>query len=216
MLLQIIKFLKRSVAWLPTLPANQQRALLFVVYTALIAGTFYWSGTVRDKTLYDIYTTRFDGVGLAVGDLNQSTLFYSSVLNFTRLQPIPGSELPVFRLPDNKKLFLTVRRQSAVVDVLQRALPNLTTIVIRVKANIDQLHKDFVNRNRKQPIPMQNESLLAASLPPASIGELVNHEWGREFVLSDPDGNRFLFIEGRRLHQDPYMGAVMLSAVSAQ
>lgn len=195
---------------LSSLSPARQKAAIAIVYTVFIIGVLVWSGTVRDQTLYDIYTTKVEGTAIPVTDLSRSITFYRSIVNFSPVTIDAQSTYPTFRLPGNKQLYLMERKQSAVADILQAAVPNYTTLVIRVKDNIQKLHRDLVQRNHSPEISVNGGDLALATLAPTSVSALMDREWGHEFLLTDPDGNRFLFVQGRSLRTDPYKGDTLL------
>ena len=203
----IKQFFRRILYLFPTLSPLQERIALISSYALLILGTLYWSGTVRDRNLYDIYTTRFEGVSIAVSDIVRANQFYQSVLNFSQWDKDSIKGVISFRLPDNKKLFVVEQSKNAVEDIIQRAAPSMASTVIRVKEKIDLLHQAYVKRLRKEPVKVNLEAsfyLTTAYLAPGNISELLSHEWGQEFLITDPDGNRFIFVQGRPLRPDPF------------
>ena len=171
-------------------PAKEFIAL-FLSYTVLILAVFFFSGKIDEKTLYDRYVIRLEGATFRVTDLERSRGFYSNVLDFTLDAESEDDSLAVIELPGKKWLFL--RKDSEQNSTGSSPRPIGTgQIVVRVRNGFDSLHVHLLARSGKKEQPLVADQ---PEFPRESISEIVKRPWGREFIVSDPDGNRLVFFK---------------------
>ncbi len=151
------------------------------VYTSIVLASMYYSGQVSEKTLYDRFIVTVEGLTFSSSDIERSTDFYSTVLDFKK---IPGGDSlekndALFELPTGEKLL--ARGTKSPISPSE--------VVFRVRNGFEKLHDELASRTKK-----------VTSEP--RVTPISKRPWGEEFVARDPDGNRFVFYREYRLSRD--------------
>ncbi len=153
---------------------NKHEALtLFLLYTAVILATLWWSGWVTNPSVYDRYLARLEGVSISVQDIERSRTFFQDVLNFAPA----GTSKRALLLPDRRKIFLN-----------QFAAPAPSELVLRVRNGFPRLYE--ILKKRIDALP---DSEGKPALTP-----ITEQTWGDEFILTDYDQNRFVYYRPKR------------------
>jgi len=152
---------------------KKEFALLFVLYSLVIIAALWWSGYVTSPSVYDRYLTRLEGVSIQVKDLERSRDLLKRVLNYQPLKE--GGD--ILLLPDRRKLYLK-----------QNANPSPSELVLRVRNGFPKLFDEM--RKRLGP---------TTTVPGrAQISDMTPTPSGDEFILTDYDGNRFVYFRPKR------------------
>lgn len=151
------------------------------VYTSIVLASMYYSGQVSEKTLYDRFIVTVEGLTFPSSNIERSTDFYSSVLDFKK---IPGGDSlekkdALFELPTGEKLL--ARETTAAISPSE--------VVFRVRNGFDKLHRELTARTKK-------------TTADSKVTPISKRPWGEEFIAHDPDGNRFVFYREYRLSRD--------------
>ena len=72
-----------------------------------------------------------------------------------------------------------------------------TSVLLKVRNGIEGLYKKLSTRLGQHEVPLLMTTKFHA-LPPEGISELRTKAYGKEFVVSDPDGNRLIFYTPKR------------------
>lgn len=170
-------------------------------YTLIIFGVMYWSGFSTEKRLYDSFRVTLDGAVLPVTDTSRATSFYSEVLDFEPLYSGSSeskSNTVGVMVPGGGQLLFRVQKNFAETQQIQES----PAVVIRVRNGFTELHKRLVQRSGKEAFAQNDLRSGAveylAILPPGRVSGISTKDWGREFVVSDFDGNRLLFHETKK------------------
>ena len=157
--------------------ASKEALTLFVLYSTLIVGTMWWSGTVTAPTVYDKYLVKLEGMSIRVKNLERAIPLYRDVLSFGIL-PAEGTDAAGFLLPDRRKLFVKLAKDE----------PGSAEVVLRVRNGFNRLYDRLKGRIEE----LKDKSAGAA------ISPITPQAWGEEFVITDYDGNRFVYFLPRR------------------
>ncbi len=163
-------------------------AIIFA-YSMLIIGTILYSSRVTERTLYDRFIVGFEGVLLNSTDLSRSLSFYRDKLDFPPIYDVRKGDKKIvgFRMGGDRKLMLSNEALSG----------RDTSVLLKVRNGIDGLYKKLSTRLGHHGATLP-ELTNSQSFPPESISELKNRTYGKEFVVSDPDGNRLIFYTSKR------------------
>ena len=169
--------------------SRTQLFLLIITYTATIIGVLLWSGSVVEKTLYDKYIIYLEGTLLPTEDIAESTKFYKDVLDFAQVPEKKNIEhpQPAFLITPKKRLILTDRKKN-----------NSAVMLVRVRNGFAKLHKELVKRLGGEVVLAQQKDLLQ-SLKPRQLTKIFEGPRGRQFIISDPDGNKIIFYKPHRI-----------------
>lgn len=164
---------------------EKSSALVFFVNTAIIVGVIFVSSFVTQKTIYDRFIVKMEGVKIIVSDYQQALHYYGDVLNFSPIRAKGSKRITGFRLPDSRKLILDVQDEHSTVG----SSPN-TAAVLRVRNNILGLHREIIKRSDK---PSQHLSPNSNQLAPGATSEIETKPWGLQFAVKDYEGNQIIF-----------------------
>jgi catechol 2,3-dioxygenase-like lactoylglutathione lyase family enzyme len=169
-----------------------QSILLFFSYTIIIVGVFVWSGKFREKTLYDKYTIYPESTVMRVSDLDKAKSFYSQVLDFPLLKGKgypPSQNIVGFQLPGKRKLFLQAAPCASNCD---GAAHSSEALLVRVRNGFMKLHRELAPRFDKPEQKIEQVNYWD-TVAPGGITEIFDGNWGKQFVVSDYDGNLLIF-----------------------
>ena len=166
-----------------------QALLVTIANLAVIFLTVVWSGSVDDKTLYDKYIVRFEGLIAPRSNPESNREFYRKVLNFPEVEDKVASyfgKTAYAITPSGKLYFRDAGDLSGHTPV----------ILIRVRNGIKKLHKEIVQRLGEEQTQVVPASALAG-LQSREVSQLFRGSYGDQFVTADPDGNQILFYQKR-------------------
>jgi len=163
-----------------------------ILNTAIILGVVLWSGTLRERNVYDEHRIKLDSIVLLVNDLSKSEVFYANVLNFSQVKLETSEKIAAFQLPDGQRIFLL----ELGVGTNEAALHKQSTVVLNLRNRFAKFHKDILSRNGSQAIPLGNTQSILQSSISQSVTEIKSYNWGEEFAVTDPDDNVFVFYTG--------------------
>ena len=148
-----------------------------VLYTAVILGVMYISAIRSGKSLYDTIRVTTAGIVLPVESVDRSFSFYRDVLDFDPFVDSGDgrSKLGVY-LPGGQKLAFSAG---------EKPLGKTVTIDIKVYNAFDRLYAQL--RRKSESLSLQ------------CISDITPVGNARQFVVTDPDGNRLVFYSGRGL-----------------
>ncbi len=178
-------------------PTKFTQSFLFqvVVYTAVIFGVMFWSGRTTQKTIYDTFVVHVEGNVIPVANIARSERFFQKVLDFQILRPdirtAPTSNIENraavgVQLPDGAKVFFETDAKSGAAS----HAPIVT--VLRVRNGFKKLQQTLVSRSGRPEYRNTQRNYLS-EMDPEMVSEIVTRRWGDEFVVTDPDNNRFIF-----------------------
>ncbi len=168
--------------WSPT--------LLFIINTVIIIGVMCWSGTVREKTLYDRFLVSLEGSTLPVSDIKESMNFYTQILN---LSPLSTNTSGV-TLPDGRAIYFKEKQKPQIQQFVDQFLDRDNIIALRVKNSLEKLHSEIVTRS-KHPAQSLTPETFVTAISPKHTSSIQEHSWGKSFSVSDPDGNKIIFLK---------------------
>ena len=148
-----------------------------------------WSGQSEQRSIYDRFVVRYDGIVIAASDFSQTAEFLSQILDFEEIIT-KHAELKAFLGPDKRRLLLNASAKPVI-------------LVYRIKTSIKKLHQLLAKRFAKKDIGEVRElitnTLLAASqeLPAPGLSNLITNERGTAFVTKDPGGNMYVFWDAK-------------------
>ena len=105
-------------------------------------------------------------------------------------------------LPGGQKIFFEVAKTPIVP----------TQIIVKVRNRIGRLQEAILRRSATAPAKPRNErgdekeipafhpgtGSSYDFLPPERVSALSEQSWGDEFAVSDPDGNKLIFVQPKR------------------
>ena len=167
--------------------------ILILTYTAVILGILYWSGLKNEKRLYDTYLIRSEGPLFAIKSnsegsnlhTSQTKTFYSELMNFKLVEKASkktdskeGKALAGISLPDGNKIYFNSEPESST-----------SSQVFKVRNGFEKLHANLLQR--------ENQFRKENSIP-SVISKIDSKPWGKEFVITDPNGNKLIFYKSKR------------------
>lgn len=167
-----------------------------IVNFAVIIGVTWWSGTLRERNIYDEHRIKLDSFVLLVENLEDSVDFYSRVLNFSPHKSGNKTNVAVFQFPDGQRVVLAKKQQNQLSQIAENFFARPQTIVLNLRNRFEEFHQAMVQRSGSsaQPLSSIGNSLLQTT--PKQVSTIQTHDWGREFIVTDPDGNIFVFYTG--------------------
>jgi catechol 2,3-dioxygenase-like lactoylglutathione lyase family enzyme len=174
-----------------------QSILLFLSYTIIIVGVFVYSGKTREKTLYDKYTIYPESTVMRVSDLDKAKSFYSQVLDFPLLKSKgspPAQNIVGFQLPGKRRLFV---QSTPCLSDCERVNRSSEALLVRVRNGFMKLHRELAARfdRPEQKIDQVN---YWDTMTAGGITEIFDGNWGKQFVISDYDGNLLIFYRPKK------------------
>ncbi len=112
---------------------------------------------------------KLDSAVFYSNDIERAVLFYRDALGFS-LEYQQGDRYVSFIFPNDARLGIKKK-------VEERELPGAQTVFISCENGIEQLYKSLKQKN----IPI--------------LKELIAQDWGKNFSILDPDGNKVQFVE---------------------
>ena len=170
-------------------PNTKPSFSIILAYSMLIIGTILYSSRVTERTLYDRFIVGFEGVLLKTSDQGRSLGFYRDKLDFPPIYDVSKGDKKIvgFSLGGDRRLVLSPDAFSG----------RDTSVLLKVRNGIEGLYTKLSKRLGQNGITLP-EPTKSSSLPPESISELKTKTYGKEFVVSDPDGNRLIFYTPKR------------------
>jgi len=174
-------------------------SIIALSYTGIILSVLYWSGLESEKRLYDKYLIRSEGPlffiknSLEKGEIEDNAIaktkaFYSQLMDFELIEKDlseTGNKLLGISLPDGNKIYFETKRKTDKGEYE----PAPSSQVFKVRNGFNNLHANLLQRE-KQFIRNNSSS--------SSISKIYNTDWGREFIVSDPNDNKLFFYESKR------------------
>lgn len=167
-----------------------------IVNFAIIIGVTWWSGTVRERNIYDQHRIKLDSFVLLVDDFEKSVDFYSRVLNFSPYKNNNKKDVAIFQFPDGQRVVLAKKRQSQLSQIADNIFSKPQTIVLNLRNRLEEFHKAMVDRSGSSATPLSSISSSLQQIVPEKVSTIQSHAWGKEFIVTDPDGNIFVFYTG--------------------
>lgn len=168
-----------------------------ILNTAIILGVVWWSGTVRDKNLYDRYRLTLDSIVFVVNNIETSSEFYSKVLNFSPNKESDNSSSSSFQLPDGQRIFLVSKTQNQFSKVVTNIFSRPNAVVLNLRNRLEEFHEIMVVRSGKEALTLEDMSSALQKPTPQRVSQIIDQPWGKEFIVTDPDGNLFVFYSGK-------------------
>lgn len=167
-----------------------------IVNFAIIIGVTWWSGTLRERNIYDEYRIKLDSFVLLVDDLEESIEFYSRVLNFSRVKESSNSAVATFQFPDGQRLVLAKKQQNQFSQIASDIFAKPQTIVLNIRNRFEDFHQTMLQRSGSSALPISAIHNPLTQTEAKKVSTIESHDWGKEFVVTDPDGNIFVFYTG--------------------
>ncbi len=145
---------------------------IVLLYFVVIGFVFLWSGSHREKTIFDNYLIQLEGSSFYYQDPGQTKDFYERILEFKILSETP--EEIIFILPDSKKLIAN--------KSLEQNVSSKSEILIKVKNGINKLHHRLHAR------------ITDSEIRNSQISEVNKLKYTTTFTITDPSGNKIKFI----------------------
>ena len=115
----------------------------------------------------------------------------------TRISPSSSKkDIAVFQFPDGQRVVLAKKQQSQLSQIAGNLLAKPQTIVLNLRNRFEEFHQAMLERSGSsaQPLSSIGDTLLQTA--PKKVSTIQTHAWGREFIVTDPDGNIFVFYTG--------------------
>lgn len=163
------------------------------VYTIVIFGVMYWSGTAIEPTVYDRYRASFEGMILTSANVDRTAQFYHRILDFKPTQPSfgdPPMATVALRAPDGGRVFFVQKLPEAPSG-------SSATLLVRVRNGLRGLHKSITARMHA-PVLDPTVRGIFTTVDTEHASSIITQPWGKEFVVADPDGNQVIFFQPSR------------------
>ncbi|MDD2807319.1 MAG: glyoxalase superfamily protein [Patescibacteria group bacterium] len=112
---------------------------------------------------------KLDSAVFYSNDIEKVVSFYKDILDFT-VEYQQGDKYVAFIFPNNARLGIKLKNE-------EREIPGAQTVFVSLESGIENLYENLKQKN-------------------VSIHkELVIQDWGKNFSILDPDGNKVQFVE---------------------
>lgn len=155
---------------------------LVVIYVTIVIVVLLWSGTDQQKTLYDRYLIRFQGIELESKDLEGIKHFLIDYLEF-ELKSESTKNLQI-SLPDKKLINIKKHKAVDLPDNNNQLTTNPSiTLIIKVKNGIYPLFHKL--QEKLKQTNYQNSGI--------NLDEIKNIQDNNEFTIKGPEGLTLVF-----------------------
>lgn len=171
----------------------KQFIIVATSYIVIICGTMYYSGIATTASIYDKFFISSEGIIIPTTDYKRAIEFYHNILDFDPIYSNSAHKsidnIVGFKINRFLSLFLVQRTAAA-----GPTSPG-STFVIRVRNGFEKLHKILINRTYTKLEVKATESNYLDLDEKGTISSIIQKPWGKEFVASDFDGNKVIFVQ---------------------